>query len=105
MTETPTVGLKLKIFVSPFLSKSLPPGVQEKRKKLGGRSAPPSRVLKVQNILVQIGLKQENKFQSHLKYGVFTVYMWPVFCIVEFPNGYKTLWISISGRKSKGNFK
>ena len=27
--------------VSPLLSKSLPPGIQEKRKKLGDRSAPP----------------------------------------------------------------
>ena len=51
MTETPKVGLKLKIFartliVNPFLSQSIPPGVQEKRKKLGGRSAPPLPVLK-----------------------------------------------------------
>ena len=35
MTETSKVGLKMKIFartliVNPFLSKSLPPGVQEK---------------------------------------------------------------------------
>ena len=28
------------LIVSPFLSKSLPPGVKEKRKKLGGRSPP-----------------------------------------------------------------
>ena len=35
MTETPKVGLKLKIFcenltLRPFLSRSLPPGAQEK---------------------------------------------------------------------------
>ena len=45
MAETLKVGLKLKIFASSlmlanFLSKLLHPGVQKKRKKLGGRSAP-----------------------------------------------------------------
>ena len=46
MTETPKLSLKLNIFarpllnVSPFLSKSLPPGVQGKREKLGDRFAP-----------------------------------------------------------------
>ena len=38
-------GCKIEDFcennVSLFSSKSLPPGVQEKMKKLGGRSAPP----------------------------------------------------------------
>ena len=29
------------LIVSPFLSKSIPTGVQEKREKLGGRCAPP----------------------------------------------------------------
>ena len=47
MTEAPKVGLKLKIFarliVSPFLSKSLPPGVQEKRRrKTWGQKGPKS---------------------------------------------------------------
>ena len=45
MTETPKVGLKLKFYenliVSPFLNKSLPPGVQAKRKKLWGQICPP----------------------------------------------------------------
>ena len=49
MTEAPKVGLKLKnlgeLDCKLILSKSLPPVVQEKRKKLGGRSAPP-QVLK-----------------------------------------------------------
>ena len=37
MSETPTVGLRFlrDLTVSPFLSKSLPPGVQEKGKCLG----------------------------------------------------------------------
>ena len=45
MTETPKVGLKLKFYenliVSPFLNKSLPPGVQAKRKKLWRQICPP----------------------------------------------------------------
>ena len=45
MTETPKVDLELRfcenLIVSSFLSKSLPPGVQGNRKKLGGRSRPP----------------------------------------------------------------
>ena len=41
MTETPKMGPKLKnLIVSSFLSKSLPPGGQEKVKRLGGKSAP-----------------------------------------------------------------
>ena len=53
MAETLKVGLKLKIFASSlmlanFLSKLLHPGVQKKRKKLGGRSAPTPWALKGQ---------------------------------------------------------
>ena len=50
MTETPKVGLELKIFTGIFFEQVTPsrisPGVQENRKKLGGRSAPPLCLLK-----------------------------------------------------------
>ena len=49
------MGLKLKIFARPFLSKSLPPGVQVNREKLEDRSVPPGS-LKVQDMLGLIGL-------------------------------------------------
>ena len=42
--------------MSPFLSKLLPPGVKNKRKQLGGSSAPPLRSLKVKNMPGPIGL-------------------------------------------------
>ena len=44
MTETPKVGLNFceNLNSKPILRKSLLPGVQGKRKKLGGRSVPPS---------------------------------------------------------------
>ena len=60
MTETPKVGLKLKFYenliVSPFLNKSLPPGVQAKRKKLWGQICPPPRVLKGPKYLIGLSL-------------------------------------------------
>ena len=45
-TTDPAVDCFKNLNVNPFLSKSLSPGVQEKRKKLGGRSAPTPWVLK-----------------------------------------------------------
>ena len=51
MTETPKVGLKFKVFcknliLSPFLSKSLHPGVQEKKEKAWGQIRPTPGVIR-----------------------------------------------------------